>query len=203
MDASLNPSVRLADLFGLWSLDKTPKAQPVLTEDDCSHYAVRVALLNEESNNHLNIFQPTKINFCNKLKVFTCGYKNPHTQLVFDPFTMFAKTGKDFVFLSRFCDYLVFCDAVPYPPHVPHQSAILHFLNYFSIVPDYTVACPFGLSRIDESISRLESKLNLSRYEVEDCHPRSKIKKILNEEIKILACEIEKLKHVLALSKIV
>jgi hypothetical protein len=208
MDANQNPSIKLANLFGFdAATNKVPIKQPKITIKDCVRYAARIDYLARESNNHLSLFQPIQIDFCKTRKVFKTlseTKENPHTQLSFDPFEFKATTGKDFLFLSRISDYLIFNDAVPYAPYVPHKAAVLNFLNYFHIVPDYVVASPFGLtqSALDQSIRRFQASLDILEYEISDYCPRSKMKKIVESEIEFLVCELEKLKHISALSKI-
>lgn len=208
MEATFNPSVAVSNLFDLPASVKTPpKKQPKITAKDCEYYSHRLDLQIKESSNCYGLHQPVQIRYFSEDKVFKTANENKlnrHTHLIFDPFTLFAETAGSFVFLSKVCDYLVLVDAVPYAPLIPHKTAIIHFLNYFQIVPDFIVFAPHGLKdrSLENSKIRLLNKYENKAHEIKECHPRSKIKRIIETELRILEKEMETIDKLIALKQI-
>lgn len=209
MEATLSPSIQLANLFDLPAATANPpRKQPSVSEESCARYASRLDLIIKESNNYSSLFQYVQMFYCPTEKIFSTTLEKKsgrHTRLIFDPFSLTAETAGEFLFLSRVHGYLFFTDSIPYSPLVPHNLAVLQFLNYFGIIPDFVIAAPFGLTSrgIKTSIERLQFKVGLLEHELNDCHPRAKLKKKIAADIQVLNCDLEALDHAAALMQIV
>jgi hypothetical protein len=208
MEATFNPSVAISNLFDLPAAVKTPpRKQPKVTAKDCLFYSHRLDLQIKESSNCFGLHQPIQIRYFSEEKIFKTANENKlnrHSHLVFDPFDLTAETAGSFLFLAKICGYLVFVDTVPYAPLVPHKTAVLQFMNFFQIIPDFTVFAPHGLKdrSLENSKIRLSNKFENKKHELKDCHPRSKIKRIIEAELLVIEKEIETIDKLIALKQI-
>jgi len=205
VEVTHSASIQLANLFDLPAATANPpRMQPCVSEESCARYASRLDVIIKESNNYSALFRYLQMFYCPTDKIFSDTLEKKarnHTRLVFDPFSLTAETAGEFLFLSRVHGYLFFTDSIPYSPLVPHNVAVLQFLNYFGIVPDFVIASPFGLTSrgIKTSIERLQFKVGMLEHELNDCHPRAKLKKEIAADIQVLNCDLEALDHAAAL----